>query len=209
MNFYFDDLIFLNDNQLFENLEILNFKGEIIDLSILNNLKFKNLKKIDFYNDKPILREFNSLNIFSSIQLISIKIEKKKNIYECYLSCIHPEINHYFIFDNLDFLKAKFLGYNPNNSITIDIAQEILNDKNNIDYFSSYDITNSFPIFKNLKAKTIDIDYINNKYYCKIQFYHHIFKMNFYFDDLNFLNDEIFKEIEELYLSNVIYNGIG
>ena len=33
--------------------------------------------------------------------------------------------------------------------------------------------------------------------------------MYFYFDDLNFLNNCIFKEIEELCLSNVIYNDIG
>ena len=153
MNFYFDDLIFLNDNQLFENLEILNFKGEIIDLSILNSLKFKNLKTIDFYNDKPILKEFNTLNNFSSIKLISIKIEKEENKYKCYLSCINPEINHSFIFDNLNFLKAKFLGYNQSYYLTIDIAQEILDDKNNIEFFSFNEIINSFPIFENLKAR--------------------------------------------------------
>ena len=130
MNFYFDDLNNLNLNDLFENLKILNFKEKIIDLSILNNLKFKNLKKIDFIYDKPILKELKSLNIFSSIKLISIKIEKMENNYECYLSCENPEINHSFIFYNLNFLKEKFLGYNQNKLKTIDIAQEILDDKN-------------------------------------------------------------------------------
>ena len=209
MNSYLDDLNILKVNELFENLEILNFEGKIIDLSILNNLKFKNLTKIGFYNDKPILKEFNSFNIFSSIELISIKIEKVENKYECYLSCENPEIKHAFIFDNLNFLKEKFLGYNQNDLKTIDIAQEILDDKNNIDFFSFNEIINSFPIFKNLKARILNIDYINNKYFCKIQFYYYKFKMNFYFDDLNFLNNCIFKEIEELYLSNVIYNDIG
>ena len=148
----FDNFEMLSNESL-ENLEILNFKIKIDDLSIFNDVKFINLKKIIFSNDEPILKGFNSLNVFSSIKLISIKIEKEENKYKCYLSCINPEINHSFIFDNLNFLKAKFLGYNQSYYLTIDIAQEILDDKNNIEFFSFNEIINSFPIFENLKAR--------------------------------------------------------
>ena len=206
MNFSLDDLKFLNDNELLENLQIINFKTKINDLSIFNSTKFTNLKKIVFCNDEPILKGFNSLNIFSLINLVSIKIEKIKNNYQCYLSCVNPEVQQSFIFDNLNFLKEKFLGNNQKKDLIIDISQEILDDKNNWDFFSYNEIINSFPIFKNLKADILDVDCINNKYICKTKFYNHKFTMNFSFDELNFLNDNMFKEIEELYLPNIIFN---
>ena len=201
----FNNLEWLSNESL-ENLQIINFKTKIDDLSIFNTIKFINLKKIVFCNDEPILKGFNSLNIFSLINLVSIKIEKIKDNYECYLSCANPEIQHTFIFDNLNFLKEKFLGNNQKKDLIIDIAQEILDDENNWDFFSYNEIINSFPIFKNLKADILDVNYINNKYLCKTKFYNHKFRMNFSFDDLNFLNDNLFKEIEELYLPNIICN---
>ena len=81
--------------------------------------------------------------------------------------------------------------------MTIDIAQEILEDKNNIEFFSFNEIINFFSIFKNLKARILDYDYINDKYYCQIQFYNYRFKMNCYFDDLSFLNDnKLFEKLK-------------
>ena len=201
----FNNLEWLSNESL-ENLQIINFKTKINDLSIFNSTKFTNLKKIVFCNDEPILKGFNSLNIFSLINLVSIKIEKIKNNYQCYLSCVNPEVQQSFIFDNLNFLKEKFLGNNQKKDLIIDISQEILDDKNNWDFFSYNEIINSFPIFKNLKADILDVDCINNKYICKTKFYNHKFTMNFSFDELNFLNDNMFKEIEELYLPNIIFN---
>ena len=200
----FNDLEWLTNESL-ENLEILNFKRKINDISIFNIVNFMNLKKIVFFDNEPITEGFNSLNVFPSINLVSIKIEKINNNYKCYLSCVNPEIKHSFIFDDLNFLKEKFLG-NQNKDLTIDIAQEILDDKNNSDFFSYNEIINSFPIFKNLNAEILDINFFDDKYLCITKFYHHKFRINFVFDNLNFFNDSMFKKIEKLDLQNKVFN---
>ena len=201
----FNNLEWLSNESL-ENLQILNFKIKINDLSIFNTIKFTNLKKIVFCDNEPILKGFNSLNVFSLIYLISIKVKKIENKYECYLSFENPEFQQSFIFDDLNFLKEKILVNNQKKDLSIDIAQEILDDKNNYDFFSYNEIINSFPIFKYLKANILDINYINNKYICITKFYNHKFRMTFSFDELNFLNDDMFKEIEELNLPDIIFN---
>ena len=51
----FNDLEWLSNESL-ENLEILNFKTEIDDLTIFNNVKFINLKKIIFCKNEHIIK---------------------------------------------------------------------------------------------------------------------------------------------------------
>ena len=196
----------LLSNESLENLQILNFKRKINDISIFNIVNFMNLKKSVFFDDEPILEGFNSLNVFPSITLVSIKVEKRENNYECYLSFKNPEFQHSFIFDNLNFLKEKILGNNLKKNLSIDIAQEIIDDKNNLDFFSYNEIINSFPIFKNLKAEIIDINFFNDKYLCITEFYHYKFRINFAFENLDFLNYSMFKEIEKVDLQNKVFN---
>ena len=230
IHFYVNDLNFLYDNifnqieelslsyvilndsigsteKIFEtlkHLKILNFKTKINDITVFNEIKFENLKKIIFCEEELISKGFNALNIFPSIKVKSIKIEEIDNNYKCNLICQNPEFKCNFIFSDLLFLREKFFE----NSEEIYIDQKIINNENNKEFFSYNEIINSFPIFKNLKSKIVDIDYINNKYICSTILYRCNFRLNFPFDDLNFLNDNMFDEIEEFSLSDRISNDI-
>ena len=110
-----------------------------------------------------ISKGFSSLNILRSIKVRSIKIEEidnnNNNNYKCNLRCYYPEFTCDFIFNDLLFLKEKFLE----DSYVINIDQKIIDNENNREFFSYNEIRNSFPIFKNLKTKFVEIDYINNK----------------------------------------------
>ena len=211
----FNNYNFLSLESL-SNLEILNFREKLEDITIFNNIKFKNLKKIIFYGNKPILKGFSSLNIFPSIHMRSIEIKEiNKNNYKCNLSFMSPEFQRTFIFNDLKFLKEPFLEekiLNNNSHVNIDIMQQILDNKENFDFFSYNEVINSFPIFKLLKAEILDIKYnhISNKYDCLTKFYHYEFKMHFVFDDMKFIFDNIFNDIKQVSLSNITFtNSIG
>ena len=197
----FKNVDFLRNESL-QYLKTLNFKEKIIDLSIFNEIKFKDLQRMTFCDDDFIIKGFSSLNIFSSIKVQKIKIEQMKfNEYKCYISCISPEFNRSFILNDLNFLKENFLE----NSYGIYISQNILDS--NSDFFSYKEILNSFPIFKNLKAETLKISYKDKyKYICSIKFHKHNFSMDFCFDDMNFIYNDIFNELKQLSLTNIIFN---
>ena len=201
----FNNFDFLTNESL-STLGILKFETKVNDFNIFNNIKFTNLYCINFCDDESILKGFNSLNIFPSIILHSIKIEQMGKNYRCYLSCKNPKFERCFIFDDLNFLKENFLGKNPNKYLKIEIAQNILDNKDNLDFFSYNEIISSFPIFKNLKADILEVNYAINRYMCKTKFHNHEFRMNFCFDDLNFINYNMFKDIEEISFTNIIFN---
>jgi len=192
-----NDFEFLNNESLTQ-LKILNI-DKINDLTILKDNKFKNLERIIFSQIDPIKNGFNLLNIiFQSIVINNIKIEEINDNYNCLIKSKYPEFVGNFIFNDLNFLKEKFLE----NVENIDISQEILDNENNFNVFSLNEIKNSFPIFKKLKCENLDINY-NQKYIYTAKFFSYDFKMNFIFDDLNYIFDDIFNEIKRIKLSNI------
>jgi len=198
----FDDLEFLSNESLSE-LKIL--KSDMNDITIFNKIKFINIDEIKFNN--IINKGFISLNIFKSIKINKIEVnETNNNNYICKLESESPKINNSFSFDDLNFLKEQILSDTKN----VIIAQNILDNKQNWNFFSFNELTNSFPIFKNLKHENIKISYNNdNKYICTTKFDNNL-KFNFIFDDLKFILYESFKNIRALKLSNIrLTDSIG
>ena len=155
----FDDLKFLSNESLSE-LKIL--KSDMNDITIFNKIKFINIDEIKFNN--IINKGFSSLNIFKSIKINKIEVNETYNYnYICKLESESPKINNSFSFDDLNFLKEQILSDTKN----VIIAQNILDNKQNWNFFSFNELKNSFPIFKNLKHENIIINYNNdNKYIC-------------------------------------------
>ena len=115
---------------------------------------------------------------------LSIEIQEiKLKSYLCHLMFEKPEFERYFVFNDLSFLKEEFLAKIEN----MDISQEILDNKNNWDFFSYENFISSFPIFKDLFANEMDINY-NDKYICKTLFNgkHSSFAFTFTFEDKKF-----------------------
>ena len=198
----FDNIDFLSNESLIE-LKTLDFKSEVNDISIFNDIKFTNIQKINFTSHEKISKGFSSLKIFKNLLITTIKIDKINNDYLCNLYCKNPEFHCIFIFTDLNFLKEEFLA----NTLCIEIPQDILIDKNNADFFSYEEIKNSFPIFSKLKAQNVDIIYNDNKYECSIKFFTQYWKMNFTLNDLNFIFDDMFHIVQEISFSNLRLNS--
>ena len=197
--FGFNDLEFLCNESL-NNLEKLSFKISVNDLNFFNNIKFTQIKNILFCDNEPIINGFSSLKVFPSIKIITINIQQlKENKYKCYLKSTNPNFERNFIFNDLKFLKEPFLK----NTYNIFISNQILDDKKNVEFFSFNEIVNSFPIFKNLKAKRLNVKYTNKFIYCEEL---SNFEMNFTFDEFNFIHHHFFNEIEGLSFSKIKFN---
>ena len=195
----FNDLGFLCNESL-NNLEKLSFKISVNDLNFFNNIKFTQIKSILFCDNEPIINGFSSLKVFPSIKIITINIQElKENKYKCYLKSTNPNFERNFIFNDLKFLKEPFLKDTEN----IFISEQILDNKKNAEFFSFNEIVNSFPIFKNLKVKSLNVKYTDKFIYCA-EFSN--FKMNFAFDELNFIYHDIFSEIEGLSFSKIKFD---
>ena len=195
----FNNIDFLS-NETLNNLKKLDLKeNNINDISILNKIHFIDINKIIF-NSEIFTGGYNSLNKFDSIKVKSIDVsyKDKKEKYLCSLSFYNPEFKIKFIFDNLNLLKDDLLAKNDR----ISISQEILDD--NLDFFSYEEIKKSFPMFKNIESKEIEIKYRDNKYIAKITFQNPNFRIKFIFDDLNFLKDEFLSGIEEISIQKTI-----
>ena len=190
-------------NESLNNLIELNLRQNIMnDITIFNQIKFINIERIHFDN-LQIQKGFNSLHVFSSIRAKSISLNPyKNNKYYCRLEFMKPSIKINYIFDNLNFLKDNLLE----ECININIDQTIF--YNNIDYFSFYEINNSFPIFKKLKAQKLEINYKSseNKDECIGNFNYNI-KLKFNFNDLLFLKDKIFHDIYSIKICNGILDN--
>jgi len=195
-----NDIDFLSNESLC-SLEILDFYSKISDITIFKDIKSKNIKKINFFDNEKISKGFNSLNVFKSMKKLSIEIQEiKLKSYLCHLMFEKPEFERYFVFNDLSFLKEEFLAKIEN----MDISQEILDNKNNWDFFSYENFISSFPIFKDLFANEMDINY-NDKYICKTLFNgkHSSFAFTFTFEDKKFNLNDSFQRIELISLSNI------
>ena len=197
-------------NETLSELKRLEFNFKVNDISIFNHIKFTNLQKIIFNNDEIISEGFSSLNIFKQLKITSIKIDKENNKYKCDLSCKYPEFHCKFIFNDINFLKEEFLAnleYINKKSYAY-ISQTIINEK--AECFTYDEIKNSFHIFKNMDAYSLDIKYINNKYKCYSEFYYYDCKLNFNFnfDDLNFILDDMFSGARIMSFSDLKFNDL-
>ena len=170
---------------------------------MFKDIKFINLESINFCNDDVIIKGFSSLNAFQLIKINKLEIETINKDYKCYLKCQNPRFTRIFIFNDLNFLKENFLE----NTEEIKIPQEIFDDVNNWNFFSYNEIKNSFPIFKKMKFEYLYINYYNNKYFCSAKVDSYIFKMNFIFEDLNFIFYDLFNEIKKIDFYNIILKG--
>ena len=193
----FNNISFLS-NETLNKLKKLDLEeNNLNDISIFNKIYFIDINKIIF-NSEIFTEGYNSLNIFNSIRVKSIDVSYKDEKYLCCLSFENPTFKIKFIFDNLNFLKDDLLSKNDK----VSISQEILND--NLDFFSYEEIKKSFPMFKKIESKEIEINYRDNKYIAKITFQNPNFRNKFIFDDLNFLKDEFLSGIEEISIPKTI-----
>ena len=198
----FGNVDFLSNESL-NNLIKLEFdRNPINDITVFNQIKFINIEKIDF-GYAQITKGFNSLHIFKSIRAKSISLYTAYgNKYCCEIEFLKPCFKLYYIFDDLNFLKDSLLAECTN----IKIAQYIFDD--NANFFSFTAIKNSFPIFKKLKSNKLDINYktSENRYEC-FSFFNYNIRLKFTFNDLNFLRDEIFNDINSIKISNGILDS--
>ena len=189
-------------NQSLINLTHLNLhESQINDITIFNKIKFINIEKIEL-GDNEIEKGFNSLYAFKSIRAYSIQVDYYSDEnYFCTIKFLKPEMTINFIFDNLNFLRENLLNEDMKE---INISNDIFNCNTNIFTFSAIK-NNSFRLFKKLKANHLHIYYESNenKYKCYTGFNHNI-NMTFFFNDLNFLKDQIFNEVDSI----KIYKGI-
>ena len=198
----FGNIDFLSNESLNNLIELDLSKNPINDISIFNQIKFINLEKITL-EYVQITKGFNSLHIFKSIRAKTISLTTYyNNKYCCKLEFLKPFIKMDYIFDDLNFLKDSLLAECKN----INIAQSIFD--NNINFFSFIDIKNSFPIFKKLKANKVEINYMTSeKSYECLSFFNYNIKLKFIFNDLAFLRDEIFNDINSIKISNGILDS--
>ena len=184
-------------NESLKELKILDLAdNKITDISVFNRIHFFNINTI-YLNSNNIEKGFNSLNTFNSIEVKFVKIDYIENKYICHIEFNNPilslnfeDIN--FLYDNL-FLRTE----------KVDISDSSFNNDSK---FFSYEVLKNYtlPMFKNIKAKKIKINYQGNKYICEITFKSPELKKTFIFDELNFIkNDDILIETEEIEISNI------
>ena len=204
-----NNIDFLSNESLSE-LKRIEFKFKVNDISIFNNIKFTNLQKIIFIDNEIISEGFSSLKIFKQLKITSISINKENNQYKCELSCKYPEFHCRFIFNDINFLKEEFLANLEyiNNKSHVYISQTVIND--NAECFTYDEIKDSFHIFKNMNAESLDIIYINNKYKCYAEFRFHDCKLNFNFtlNDINFILDDMFRRTRIMSFSDLKFNDL-
>lgn len=196
----FEFFEFLNNESLNE-LKLLNlYDSKVEDITILNKIKFTNVDKIDLGNNQ-VIKGYNSLYTFKSIKANSIEVYSfLSRQYFCKFIFVNPNITINYIFDDLNFLKDKLL----NEDMNINIAPYIF--ENNPNFFSFSEFKNSFKIFKKFRAYKLSIYYNSSekKFKCLCESNNKDIKPLFIVNDLLFLKDDIFNDINSI----SIYNGI-
>ena len=194
-----NDIDFLSNESL-EELKQLNLKkSNITDISIFENVKFQNIEGLIFNKGCTIKKGLHYLNKFNKIKLDIVKIKYEENKYKCFLKCYSFNLTLHYISDNFDFFNDELFS----KAEILIVSNTLINNQNN--YFNYNSFKNYlFPIYKNIVANKVNIEYSNNKYNCTINFKKPYFKMNFIFDDLNFIeNDNILKETRKLGLKHL------
>ena len=198
-----------------KNLENLSLLKNNISYGI--NELFSDL----FYCNKLILEKYDNDNelIFNYSNNVNINfnyIIENNDINELLRNLSFKSIEDMKLkgFDNIDFLnneslnKLKILDLKENKIEDITIFNDIkfINVEKII--FNSDSITkgyNSLNIFKSIKAKLVKIDKNDNKYMCNIHFEKpEINNINFIFNDLEFLKDELLATSEHLEISKTL-----
>ena len=78
----------------------------------------------------------------------------------------------------------------------------------NLKFFTFDTIKTSFPLFKKLISKKINIIYEMNKYhyYCKFDFNEEELNLDFFFDNLKYITHELFSKTNEISITNSLIN---
>ena len=222
-----DDLPFMKlktldlSNNLIKKMNKINIKN-LENLSLLkNNISYgiNELFSDLFYCKKLILEKYDNELIFNYSNNVNINfnyIIENNDIINILRNLSFKSIEDMELkgFDNIDFLNneslniLKILNLKENKIEDITIFNDIkfINVEQII--FNSDPITkgyNSLNIFKTIKAKLLEIDENDNKYICNINFEKpEINNINFIFNDLEFLKDELLAKTETLKISKII-----
>ena len=222
-----DDLPFMKlktldlSNNLIKKMNKINIKN-LENLSLLkNNISYgiNELFSDLFYCKKLILEKYDNELIFNYSNNVNINfnyIIENNDINNILRNLSFKSIEDMELkgFDNIDFLnneslnKLKILDLKENKIEDITIFNDIkfINVEKII--FNSDSITkgyNSLNIFKSIKAKLVEIDKNDNKYMCNIHFEKpEINNINFIFNDLDFLKDELLATTEQLGISKIL-----
>ena len=192
----FDNIEFLRNDSLNKLSELNIEKNHINDITIFNDVKFNNIRRVKYNENIDYINGFDSLNKFKNITIEKFDISKKNNKYKCVMKTDYSLYNPTFIFDEINFLKNNLFE----RAKTINLSQSIWD--NNLSFF--YDgIKNigSFPMLKKLEPKKLKISYEDNKYKCSIDYYGISYlniKMYFNSDDLNIFHYDYFNKIIEI-----------
>ena len=200
----FENIEFLVNNSLNILTELDLKNNSMKDISVLNKVKFINLKNL-LINENTIfekglssLKNFNNINI----ELINIEYKEVKYIIRVKYNK-HHKMN--FTFDDLSFIKEEiFLKANK-----IDIEKSIWND--NINFFlEGIKHARNYPFFK-IKPTKLTINFEKDKYNVLFDFekydsFYSNLNMNFTSNDLNIFNFEFLYELKTIEILNAKFN---
>ena len=222
----FNNLEYLNlSNNKIVKLNKINIKS-LKDLDLRNNKLSEGIN--DFFNNNYFnniilrLESYDNILIFDYSDNCKIKFEysvenKNKNNILKILSFKGIRTLILNNFGNIDFLSNESLNnlielnlsHNPINDITIFNQIKFINIiKIDLNYLQIKKGFTSLHVFNSIEGRSLSVNpYTNNKYCCKIQFMKPNIKLNYIFDDLNFLKDTLLTECSDINIDQTIFDN--
>ena len=180
----------------------------------LDNYKDIKDKLIIEYNNNELIFNYSKVNNKNFFIKFNYIVEKE-NINNVLEQLKFKTIKNLIIkgFNNIDFLSNESL----NSLCELDLESNDINDitifnkihflkikKINVNSIKIYQGYQSLKVFLSIRTNSVEIYPQDNKYIWKIYFHNPYIFIKFISDDLNFLKEEIFSEVEDLSISQDI-----